>query len=126
MLPRIALVAGMVVAFTTAIYVVRPSKHSPNAYQIDMQAAEFCQQLALGAVRGKTKMDIVREKIKTPPNRDAERHVGILVRAGDEHGRTLQHMLDCHASWTETDMLLLNFRVTPLVNFDEDMGDDWR
>ena len=123
---RIPLIAGMIVASATAVFAVRPVEHSPNAFQIDMLAAEFCQKLAAGTVRGKTSTVVVREKIKTSPEREAERHVGFLVRAEGAQRQLFQYSIDCYASWTENGMMLLDLTVKPLRSFYEIEADDRR
>lgn len=114
---RIPLVLGLVIASATSVYAIRPVERSPNPYQIDMQAAEFCHEIAIGAVRGKQILQVVREKIKTVYSRDAERIVGMVVRTQAATDHLENFSVSCHTSWTENGVLLIDMDVRELPSF---------
>jgi hypothetical protein len=108
---RIPLVAGILIASTTAVYAVRPPDRGLNPFQIDMKAAEFCQDLATDAARRYTIDEIVREKIVTVPSRYSERQVSISISAFDHDWQHRLLLLRCHVSCRDDGILLIDLEM---------------
>lgn|GEM_PF-5191908 len=114
---RIVLFAGILLATATSVYAVRPTANPLNAFEVDMEAADLCHGLATDAVRGKSVLQVVREKVKTSRSREAERTVGLVVQTADGGGDRQDFRVTCLATWTESGMMLIDLDVDQLPVF---------